>query len=173
MIMRRLWILLISLASVVPATASEVAAPKVSIERIDQLPADLPYPYDEKADADKDVAAAFDLARQSGKRVVIDFGGNWCADCRILAGVMELPEVKAFVETNYVVVTVDVARFNKNMHIPARYGFSKLDGVPTVLIVDADGTMINATNSSELANAREMSPQAIANWLARWAKPQS
>jgi thiol-disulfide isomerase/thioredoxin len=170
--MRSLWIALILLIGF-PAWAGEVAPPKVGIATIAELPAELPYPYDEKADADAAVAAAFAAAKTSGKRVLIDFGGNWCADCRILAGVMELPEVKSFVEANYEVVTVDVARFNKNMHIPARYGFSELDGVPTVLIVDADGTLINATNSSELANAREMSPQAIADWLARWAKPVS
>jgi thiol-disulfide isomerase/thioredoxin len=171
--MRKVMIAGLLLIGLTPVVAEDVVVPKVSIERIDQLPADLPYPYDEKADGDVGVAAAFAAAKQSGKRVLIDFGGNWCADCRILAGVMELPEVKSFVEAHYEVVTVDVARFNKNMHIPARYGFAKLDGVPTVLIVDADGTLINATNSSELANAREMSPQAIADWLARWAKPVS
>lgn len=150
---------------------AEVAAPQVSLADIAHLPTPLPLPYNDKSDADADVAAAFAKAKANGKRVLIDFGGNWCADCRIMAGVMELPELKPFVEAHYEVVTVDVGRFDRNLHIPKRYGIEKLEGVPTALIVEADGTLINAANASEVANAREMTPQDIANWLARYAKP--
>lgn len=153
------------------AANAEVAAPHVSLTDIAQLPTPLPLPYNDKSDADADVAAAFAKAQASGKRVLIDFGGNWCPDCRVMAGVMELPELKPFVEAHYEVVTVDVGRFDRNLHIPKRYGIEKLAGVPTALIVEADGTLINAANAAEVANAREMTPQDIANWLARYAKP--
>ncbi|MEJ0042207.1 MAG: thioredoxin family protein [Rhizomicrobium sp.] len=54
-------------------------------------------PYDETANADADVAAAFARARKSGKCVFIDLGGNWCGDCVVLANIMQLPEVKPFI----------------------------------------------------------------------------
>ena len=64
--------------------------------------------------------------------LLIDLGGNWCGDCRVLAGTMALPEVKAFVDAHYEVVTVDVGRFDKNLQIPARYGITdRLEGVPS------------------------------------------
>ncbi len=151
------------------ASAQAIEAPKVSISTLAQLQAPLPYPYDESANPNPAIAAAFERATKSGKRVLIDFGGNWCPDCRVLAGVMQLPEVKAFVGAHYEIVAVDVGRFDKNLDIVQRYGVTKLAGVPTVVIADASGKPVNVTNSAELANAREMSPQGIADWLARWA----
>lgn len=151
--------------------AGGLPAPEIkSVTEMAQLETPLPTPYDDRVDADAALAATIARAKASGKRVLIDLGGNWCTDCRILAAVMELPELKAFVAAHYEVVEIDVGRMNKNMQIPARYGITKLDGVPTVLIAETDGTLINATNSADLADARSMNPQGIANWLARFAK---
>jgi thiol-disulfide isomerase/thioredoxin len=153
-----------------PALA-EVPAPQMkSVTEMAQLETPLPVPYDDRADAEAALAATIARAKANGKRVLIDLGGNWCTDCRILSAVMELPELKPFVAKHYEVVEIDVGRMNRNLQIPNRYGVTKLVGVPTVLIVDTDGKLINATNSADLADARSMNPQGIANWLARWAK---
>ena len=155
------------------ATARAEVAPPVmkSATEMAQLETPLPTPYDDRADADAALAATIAKAKADGKRVLIDLGGNWCTDCRILAAVMELPELKAFVAKHYDVVEIDVGRMNRNLQIPAKYGVTKLDGVPTVLIVEPNGKLLNATNAADLADARSMNPQGIANWLARWAKP--
>jgi thiol-disulfide isomerase/thioredoxin len=158
------------LAGVAPAIAAVPAPQMKSVTEMAQLETPLPTPYDDRADADAALAATIARAKASGKRVLIDLGGNWCTDCRILAAVMELPELKPFIAKHYEVVEIDVGRMNKNMQIPAKYGVTKLAGVPTVLIVDTNGKLINATNSADLADARSMNPQGIANWLARFAK---
>jgi len=117
------------------------------------------------------VAAAKVEALAGHKLLLIDLGGNWCPDCRILAATMELPEVKAFAAAHYVVVSVDVGRFDKNLQIPARFGITRrLEGVPSVIIAEPDGTLVNRGHIAALADARHMTPQAIADWLAHWAK---
>ncbi|MQP65647.1 thioredoxin fold domain-containing protein [Niveispirillum sp. SYP-B3756] len=151
--------------------AAQVAAPSVSVTDIKNLPQPLPLPYDEEANADAEVAAAFARAKANGKRVMLNFGGDWCPDCRVLAGIMELPEVKSFLADHYELVKVDVGRMNKNLQIPAKYGVEKLRGVPTVMIITADDKVLNATNSAELSSARSMTPQSIADWLAKYAAP--
>lgn len=150
--------------------AFAATAPRTTLTRVAQLPAPLPYPYTENADAKLAVSQAFTRAKTSGKRVLIDFGGNWCPDCRILAGVMQLPEIRSFVANHYEIVTVDVGRFDRNLDLVSKFGIAKLQGVPTVVIADADGRTINITNTADLANARAMTPQGIADWLARWAE---
>src|SRR6478672_8222530 len=87
---------------VVFATTSIAAdtAPHVRLHSNAELPVPLPLPYDEQANATAQVDAAFKRAKQTGKRVLIDFGGNWCPDCRILAGVMKLPEVRSFIDSH-------------------------------------------------------------------------
>jgi thiol-disulfide isomerase/thioredoxin len=160
------------LAATIAGAAVAAPAPRVSISSFAQLRTPLPYPYDERADAERTVAAASAQARAQHKLLLIDLGGNWCPDCRILAGTMELPEVKAFVEAHYVPVTVDVGRFDRNLQIPAHYGVKgRLDGVPSVLIVDpATDRLLDAGHIAALADARSMSPQALADWLAQWTQ---
>jgi thiol-disulfide isomerase/thioredoxin len=154
------------------APVSAATAPPVGITSFAQLKTPLPYPYDEKANADQVVAAAKARARAEHKLLLIDLGGNWCPDCRILAGTMELPSLKPFVEAHYVVVTVDVGRFDKNLQIPAHYGIKKrLDGVPSVLVVDpVSDRLIDEGHISALSDARNMGPQALADWLAQWTR---
>jgi thiol-disulfide isomerase/thioredoxin len=149
-----------------------VPAPKASIAGFEQLKTPLPYPYDETANADAAVAKARVRAKAEHKLLLIDLGGNWCPDCRVLAGTVELPEIKAFVDKHYEVVTVDVGRFNHNLQVPARYGFSaRLKGVPTILVVDPKtDRLLNPNDVFALSNATGMSPQALADWLARWPK---
>jgi thiol-disulfide isomerase/thioredoxin len=143
-------------------------APKVSIASLAQLPTPLPMPYEASADAKADVAAAFAKARASHKLLLIDLGGNWCADCRILAAIMRLPEVAAFVNAHYEVVVVDVGHEDRNLDIPARYGVKRLEGVPSLLVVDAHDRLKDAGHVAALADARHMTPQGLADWLARW-----
>ena len=160
------------LAFAAPALAAK--APTVtSISRLADLHTPLPFPFDENVDADKSVDAALALAKQQHKRVFIDLGGNWCADCRMLTGLMDLPEVKAFVDAHYVVVNVDVGRSNRNLQIPARWAAIKAlknDGAPTVLIVDpGTNTLVDEGHTGALEDARHMDPQSIVNWIAQWA----
>lgn len=146
-----------------------VPAPKPSIDTLAQLPVVIAKPYDEKADASADVAAAFERAKRNKKLVLIDLGGNWCPDCIVLANFLELPEIKAFVAKHYEVVAVDVGRFDKNLQVPARFGFKdRLKGVPTILVSRVDGTLVNKDNVFAATSARKMTPKDLSEYLARW-----
>jgi thiol-disulfide isomerase/thioredoxin len=157
-------------ASLLATPSLAVPAPKVGLTSFAELrPPEAPY--DVTANANVAVDAAFARARHSHKRVLIDLGGNWCGDCRILAGVMDLPQIHRFLAAHFEMVSVNVGRFNTNLQIPARFGFTKrLLGVPTVLIATPDGKLVNGTNVFTLSDARHMQPQAVADWLAKWAQ---
>jgi len=160
---------LLALSTLSLSLIAAAPTPHVSVATVDGLKQPLPLPYDEKADADTQVAAAKARAKRDKKKLIIDLGGNWCPDCRILAGVLELPEVRAFVARHYVVVTVDVGRMDKNLQIPRRYGIDRVRGVPALLIVDPrTDKLLNADRLFALSDARSMTPQALADWLAQW-----
>ena len=158
----------LSLSAALPAA---VPAPQVKVASFDQLAQPLPLPYDVNANADAAIAAARARAIKAHKRLLIDLGGNWCLDCRILAGTIALPELKAFVDRHFEVVTVDIGRFDKNGQVAAAYGLKgRLAGVPAVLIVDPKpNRLLNMGRETALADARHMNPQALADWLAQWA----
>jgi thiol-disulfide isomerase/thioredoxin len=162
---------LLAAALAVPAAAAP--APKMAITSFEQLAKPLPLPYDEAADAHAAVAAARARAKKAHKLLLVDFGGNWCLDCRILAGTIEIQPLKAWVDTHYEVVTVNIGRYDANMDIPASLGVTdKLKGgVPALAIVDPrGGKLLDAGRTSALEDARHMSPQGLADWLAQWVK---
>jgi hypothetical protein len=69
------------------------------------------------------------------------------------------------------VVSVDIGRENKNLQVPARFGVDLKGGVPTVLVIEPDGkTLVDAGHIAALEDARSMTPQGVADWLAQWAK---
>jgi thiol-disulfide isomerase/thioredoxin len=152
-------------------SATEVRAapaPRMSIASLKALPTPLPLPYDPTANARAQLAAAQAQARAQHKLLLIDLGGDWCADCRLLAGVMNLPEVRTFIDAHYVVVAIDVGRMDRNLDIPARYGINRIGGVPSILVVDGAGRLLDGGHIAALADARSMTPQALADWLAHW-----
>ncbi len=127
------------------------------------------YPYDTQADAHAQVDAAFAEANRTHRIVLLDFGGNWCPDCRMLSGVFQLPDVHSWMADRFVLVTIDIGRRTRNMDISERFGVT-VQGVPTVLMVAPDGRLLNKDNPYGLADARAMSPQAVVDLLAKMAK---
>lgn len=164
---------LLALALLLLATPALAAAPtpKLSIASLQQLPIVTMRPYDEKADANAQVDRAFSKAKKSGKRVLIDLGGNWCPDCIVLANFLHLPEMRRFMDAHYEVAMVDVGRFDRNLQVPARFGFkTRLKGVPTLLIATPDGKLVNREDVFATTSASSMTPQSLADYLAKYAK---
>lgn len=163
-----LWLVLVIGAS---SVADGASAPPVGIASLKALPIVINKPYNEDLNANAAVSAALKDARTDHKRVLIDLGGNWCPDCIVLSNIMRLPNVAPFIAAHYDVVEVDVGRINRNLQIPARFGITKRpEGVPSVLIVDANGKLLNQGHTEALADAHTMEPQAIVDWLAKWSE---
>ncbi len=140
---------LLAAAMLVAAPAqSAVTAPR--IERVTSVPQ---APYNTKPSADARVRAAAARAKAAHKLLLIDFGGNWCPDCRVLSGLMEEPAAKAFLAKHYEIVLVDVGHMDKNLNIPARYGIAKVRAVPAVVVVDPAGKVLNPGDEFALSDA--------------------
>ena len=76
-------------------------------------------------------------ARRDGKRVVVDFSADWCPPCLAMKhDVWPDPDVARAVAAGYVPVLIDTDRDGATT---ARYG---VRGIPTVLVLDASGTVI-------------------------------
>jgi thiol:disulfide interchange protein len=156
--------ILMAALSATPSLA--IVAPNVGDAQIRRP---LPLPYDEQADADAQIAKATVRARRAHKLLLLDLGGNWCLDCRVLAAVMNIPVVAGFVKQHYELVSIDIGRMDKNQQVPAHYGLDHVQGVPALLVIDPrTKRLINAGQISALSDARSMTAQAMVDWLARW-----
>lgn len=127
-------------------------------------------PYDIDQDAGAALDAAFERARRGGTRVLAKFGASWCPDCRILAGMMAVPAIASFLDRHYEVVAIHVGRYDANMDQPERVGLPDgLEGVPALVIADAQGHVLNAARVFEWRTARQRSLQDLADYLSEYA----
>ena len=111
-----------------------------------QDPAAKPV-YDEKADAKKDVAAALERAKRENKRVLIQWGANWCGWCKWLAGTMKKDgQLARTILYEYEVVHVDVGRFDKHMDLAKELG-ADFKAIPFLTVLDADGKALVQQNT--------------------------
>src|SRR3569623_467423 len=127
----------VSVMTLLALPAAAARAPKLTIQSYDELHGPIVYPYDQAADANRAVARAKARARAQQKLLLVDLGGNWCADCILLTMTIDQqPALKAFLEKHYELGLVDVGRFDKNLQVPAHWGITeRLEGVPALLVV--------------------------------------
>ena len=123
--------------------------------------------YEEASDARAALEQARSMAAATGKRVLIVFGANWCGDCRVLDSAMQQGRLMALLDGRFVVVKVDVGRFDRNVDIAQRYGVPLKKGIPTVVVLAADGGPSFVTSGGERANARVMGEEALVAFFDR------
>ena len=97
-------------------------------------------------------------------------GGNWCPDCRILDGTLQLPTIKKFMEEEYQIMHIDVGRYDKNMDLISYFGIPKDKGVPRVMVFDKNKVILNKKSTKEWTTARDRGKQEVFNYFQDLAK---
>ena len=124
-------------------------------------------PYNEAADARKDITQALSQAAQSGKSVIVVFGANWCADCKVLDLAMKEGASAPLVAREFQVVKVNVGRFDRNVAVAESYGVPLKNGIPAVVILSPANKILYVTRAGELADARSMGENGIYEFLRK------
>jgi len=122
-------------------------------------------PYDESANAGADLQRALTAARADRSQVLLVFGANWCPDCRELDKALN-GSSHALIAGRFQVVKVDVGNFNKNLDLANQYGNPIKKGIPAVVVLSAENSIIYSSKGGELANARRMGDTGIYDFLA-------
>ncbi len=125
--------------------------------------------YDEKADAKTLIAAGLKQARAQHKRVLLDFGGDWCGDCQVLDIYFRQPENEALLAKDYVVVHVFVNEsMDNHPEVAAQYGVAIGKGVPALAVLNSDGSVLYAQRSSSFSDVRHMESSSVHDFLVKW-----
>ena len=125
------------------------------------------YPAD--ANATDDINRALVTASKQHKRVLLDFGGNWCLDCHVLDRAFHQPRIAPLLENNFVLVHVDVGQYDKNLDLAKRYRVNLEKGVPSLAVLSPRGAVLYSTGDFE--RARVMSEEDVIAFLDKWKPP--
>lgn len=160
--MKRAALLSIVLGLTPLAFAQQDAATTAPAETKAAKPA-KPLIYNEKAEAKDQIAAALKKAKKENRRVLIQWGANWCGWCHLLhekfASDKKLARELMY---EYDVVLIDIGKWDKNMDLATSYGADlKGTGVPYLTVLDASGKPLANQETGVLeSKAAEGQPKA-------------
>ena len=128
--------------------------------------------YPDVARAKLDIESALKQAAASKKRVIVDFGGNWCGDCKVLDINLRKPENAALLQKHYVLVHVNVGEkgITDNLDVGERYGIPLKKGVPALAVLDAKGKLVYSQKNGEFESMRKMDPKSVNEFLQQWSR---
>ena len=116
-----------------------------------------------------DVDKALQTAKSEGKFLMVEFGADWCVDCVVLARTLEEGGTKEYFQQHFVVLKVDVGKFDRN-HAIAKALDVELKGIPTAAFFAPDGSRIGATNKMELEPSSKYGSKQILPFLKEIAE---
>ena len=128
--------------------------------------------YSETADAKAEIGAAISAAAREHKHVILDFGANWCGDCQLLNIYFHDPSNAGVLQANYILVDVNIGKFDKNLDIAKKYDVPLNKGVPALVVLDGQGHVLTAQRSGEFENMRKLDTSAVMAFLEKW-KPKT
>jgi ketosteroid isomerase-like protein len=124
--------------------------------------------FSKSANAHADIAAALRRAAAEHKRVLLDFGGNWCYDCHVLDMAFHRSDLAPLLQANYEVVNVDVENFDDNLDIVRQYHLSIAKGVPMLAVLDSSGKVLVSSANGAFEAARVLGPDQLIAFLTAW-----
>ncbi len=146
----------------IPTTMS---ANNINIPSDEILKMPLPLPYNGEIYSKNDIENFLVSSISKSKQPIIIFGGNWCPDCRILEGTLQLPTIKKYMIKHYKIMHVDIGRYDKNMNLISYFKIPEEEGVPRILVFDNKKNILNMDSTQEWRTARDRNKQEIFNYF--------
>ena len=123
--------------------------------------------FDPARDPAKDVAAAVAQARDEGKRVLVDVGGEWCSWCHIMDRFFAADdEAREMRDRGFVVVKVNYSPQNKNQAFLSRY--PRIAVYPHLFVLGPDGKLLHSQDTGELEAGKGYDRDKMLGFLRNW-----
>ena len=127
------------------------------------------YPAPDQAKAE--LTAALAAAAANHKRVIVDFGGNWCTDCHVLDRYFHDSANAPILQANFILVHINIGRMDENLEIAERYQIPLRKGVPALAVLGERGELLYSQRTGEFEAMRGMQSSAVTDFLVRWKPP--
>ena len=124
--------------------------------------------YPDPGQARADLAAALKNAARTHRRILLDFGGNWCGDCRVLDLYFHDAKNRPILEANFVLVDINIGHMDTNLDIAAQYQVPLNKGVPALAVLSEKGTLLYSQKGGEFEDMRHLESSALTTFLVQW-----
>jgi len=125
--------------------------------------------YDETIDPLVQIDNAIAKAKDSGKFVICQVGGNWCPWCLRLADFIEKDsDISLAIEQNFLYIHVNYPRKGAAKELMARLKNAGRFGYPALVVLNTEGEVIHIQDSSFLEEGNSYNKEKIMRFLKGW-----
>ena len=111
--------------------------------------------YKPAENATEALNTAIGRAKENGKHVFVQIGGNWCVWCaRFNDFITNDKQLDSLVQANYVVYHLNYSNENYNKDLLKRFGFPQRFGFPVFIVLDGNGKQLHTQNSAYLEQGK-------------------
>lgn len=133
--------------------------------------AQAPKVYDEGVDAMEQIQKAVEEARESGRYVMCQVGGNWCPWClRFAEFAAKDSAIAPLMDENYVYIHVNYSKGNKNLEAMKFLGNPGRFGYPVFVVLNEKGEPIHIQESESLEEGKGYNRKKVEKFLRLWNK---
>lgn len=124
--------------------------------------------FDPLRDPAKDFESAKQKARETGQRIILDVGGEWCIWCRQMDDFfLRNPELLAFREKRFIWVKVNMSDENPNQAFLSQ--FPPIPAYPYLFVLDSEGKLLHSQRTGKLESGKGYSLSKFQVFLKSWA----
>lgn len=124
--------------------------------------------YPDPAQAKDDLVAALKTAAATHKRILLDFGGNWCGDCQVLDIYFHDPTNRPILEANFVLVHINIGHMDQNLDLAQQYEVPLNKGVPALAVLTEEGKLLYSQQAGQFESMRRMQSSVVTDFLVQW-----
>jgi len=123
--------------------------------------------YSSLRDPFSDAKEAITRAQNSGRRILIEVGGDWCVWCHVLQKVIDdNPDIHQVLNDHFVLLKVSVDEKNDNAQFLK--GLPRSDGFPKLYVSRANGSIIHVQDTTEFMLNGNYDAARVMQFLQRW-----
>ena len=125
--------------------------------------------YDEERDPMAQIDEALEEARNSGRLVICQVGGNWCPWClRFADFITRNEEIATFVKDHFVYIHLNTSKEHKNIEMLKRLGNPGRFGYPVLVVLGHEGEVLHIQNSSYLEEGKSYNANKVLDFFKNW-----
>jgi len=127
--------------------------------------------YDPKRNAEADIKDAVVEAQRTGKRILLEVGGDWCHWCHILDNYFtKNPKLTASRDANFITVKINYSPQNENQKALSKY--PKISGYPHIFVLDSSGKFVHSQPTGQLEEGESYNLKKFTDFLNKWSPPK-
>lgn len=124
--------------------------------------------YDIQANPDSQLHSAVQLAKKSGKRILMEVGGEWCKWCHYLDDFFAKNlDVTEYLKGNFILLKINFSKENDNEYFLSKY--PKVAGYPHIFVLDENGALLHSQDTGKLEEGQGHSREKVLIFLKAWA----